>query len=641
MAGKGAQNAVEKPSELLHNLSDSELPHEEYLKKANENLEIMEKHSNSFKALGPCIKGQLQSSLKLIARLVEERSAEPVTDRQFEIDASDDDQTAELKKLLSEYQKKFRLLEKVREETEHKRVESEREKSESNAEWTKQMKDFENEINLNRKIIHEKAQESKKLNQELDQLKEAGNKLKVEVATLKSENQRLKVEKKEANENLIEGIKSQLNDTLNVSFGNRERLCTEESNELRAKIAGLERALADRETLLAELRSKLEELRESESELNEQLREKNAMLREAHVELENLKKSLAECKRDQAEQRAESAERNAQSNVTGGELSALDRLMQAPRNPTTRGPNQNQIEKAARRRPGDHTQFPPLASGNHENAWLSRNVPLRSRPSPPPRADGDFRPTEDRPPRQRVHLIAVNKRSTGLYTTQEILVRTRQILLPFRKEIEFADIYMNKNGKTIIKHHKKEDGEKILEALKKIENETEAWRVGEKRRLIIKGIPSHLTKEEIMADLSEVNGISVRADQLRQLNGSGYSSQRAILTIDEEEAKRILSQTDRVILEFKSCPIERDLKPLQCFVCGGFNHSAYKFGKLVCTNKPTCAKCGDETDQPRDPTHECNVDNKRCSNCKATDHSASSKACPIYQKLLRDLANRW
>lgn len=399
------------------------------------------------------------------------------------------------------------------------------------------------------------------------------------------------------------------------------------------------------------------ELTTKMDETNDKLKN---MIKEREQQLDELKKSAGKSndviKKQKEEIACMMAKQSDLNNAIEEKNKAIDEMT------TELAALNSQIDKA-KGNPGDsvaggayaYSQWPSLPKSKHQTVnqseprsmdagrWLQNNVHVKTgcRSNALNRAIQN-RPSNDRSStRERVHLIAVNKRPTGLLSEDELQARTKDLMRPLRKEIRFADIYQNKKGKTIIKYHRKEDGDKILEALSKIELEAEYWRVGEKRRLIIKNIPNHLTKAQIIEDLAAENGIAVREDQVRQLSGSAFSSQRAILTMNEDEAKGILDRTDRVVIEFKTCRIERDLKPLQCFVCGGFNHSAYKFGKLVCTNKPSCSKCGVETEQPRCPNHQCESNRTKCSNCKATDHSASSKDCPIYQKILRELSDRW
>ena len=84
-----------------------------------------------------------------------------------------------------------------------------------------------------------------------------------------------------------------------------------------------------------------------------------------------------------------------------------------------------------------------------------------------------------RNPRAKPNLIAVCKKKGGLLDPNEILKRVKELLQPLINDVEFVDVYQNRNGKTIIKFINRNDGEKIMNAIAALDDEIERWTVGE------------------------------------------------------------------------------------------------------------------------------------------------------------------
>ena len=238
---------------------------------------------------------------------------------------------------------------------------------------------------------------------------------------------------------------------------------------------------------------------------------------------------------------------------------------------------------------------------------------------------------------ERIHVITVQQRPTSLKNGSQIYEEISELLKPLRGEVEFENIVKNKNEKTIIKYKNEGDKKKILDRIEQLENEVEINSVVEKRRIMIKSIPKGITKNQIVEDLnSNLNNIKVDEKDVHVKNNPDFYYQRAIIVLNAPEARDLLNRSSRVVIGFKACPIERDTNPLQCYNCGGFGHSAYKNGKLVCRNIQKCIKCGSDK-------HEGNCDESRqtkCLNCKL-NHSTNSKTCQVYLKVEQQISDRW
>ena len=484
------------------------------------------------------------------------------------------------------------------------------------------------EIDMAHQIIHEKATAYEELERRLKELEKARDELNIELAVKRKEIDQLNAKEKESNAKLIEELKNQVNETLSYSISEtlNESMNTkrtdhdEEVAELRSKAAELGRALREKEKAIQDLQHENVTLRESVREAEEMLRDKNQLLREANVELEGLKRRPVH-----------------EPETTGGETNKA--IAAEPQAPSTSWAQ---------------TLFPTQsrsAGQANQDTWLTNNVQIRDERTRGAGETGRDRPvrsnsqiasrSSQRIPRAKPNLIAVCKKKGGLLDPNEILKRVKDLLQPLINDVEFEDVYQNRNGKTIIKFVNRNDGGKIMNAIAALDDEIERWTVGEKRRIVIKQIDSATTKAELLRELRERNDIDLKDEQLYVLNSTSYSYLRAIITLEEEEAKKILREKDRVKIGFKTCPIDKHVKPLQCFVCGGFNHSGYRNGKVVCENEPRCLDCA----QPKTAGHQCKSDQNQkqleCVNCKSTAHSASDRACPIYQKIHRELHARW
>ena len=435
---------------------------------------------------------------------------------------------------------------------------------------------------------------------------------------------------------LIRGLRKELNQAMDTIKDQRKTL--KEQTEM---LEMLEKKCESAE-------KNLEEQKSTEKELNWQLEQKNHMLREAEKELAKLKRERTDREANSNERvdpsKAQTAQSDQQQESSREDWPALRSNSEIPQNSRHIGAwSQHQTTNLTRKplekvasRTANHSQ---LNNNPNPQSWLRENVPIRERP--PEKANGD-RPgiRNQRKSAAKEYIIAVDTRPTSLFRRDEALPKVKEVLRPCRTA-SITDVYQNKNGKVIIKFKDQEDSSKIMEELKKIEDDFEFWKVGEKRRLIIKRIHRSLNKAQIQAELAE-NEIDVGLDQLHILSGGEFHYQRAIITLNESDAKQLLQKTDHVKIAWKACPIEPHIKPLQCFVCGGFNHSGYRHGRLVCQNERKCLSCAEKkTENHTCKTNPNGSDRVKCTNCGSTEHPASDKLCPIYQSILQDLQAQW
>ena len=126
------------------------------------------------------------------------------------------------------------------------------------------LKESEQEIEMNRKIIHEKATENDQLNEKIKSLEKERDDLKLELAVEVREVERLQTElsgkREEGNEKLIDDLKNQLNETLQENAGSNaaSQRTEEERDSASAQIEELRSEFASKfegiEKLLCELK---------------------------------------------------------------------------------------------------------------------------------------------------------------------------------------------------------------------------------------------------------------------------------------------------------------------------------------------------------------------------------------------------
>ena len=124
---------------------------------------------------------------------------------------------------------------------------------------------------------------------------------------------------------------------------------------------------------------------------------------------------------------------------------------------------------------------------------------------------------------------------------------------------------------------------------------------------------------------------------LEEMRGDGVTHVRRLTTF-RDGARR---DTSLLVLTFSSPRLPLKLKtgylsydvnvfvpnPLRCFACQRFGHAKGK-----CTQPARCNNCGDKAHEGV----EC-AKPQKCVSCDSTDHTTTSKDCPIWIKEKKDL----
>lgn len=147
-------------------------------------------------------------------------------------------------------------------------------------------------------------------------------------------------------------------------------------------------------------------------------------------------------------------------------------------------------------------------------------------------------------------------------------------------------------------------------------------------KLVIRGLPSNMPKEEIIEKLTEQNVTPIDVAQMRK-GGSklGAPLPLYLLTIpNDKNAKNIKSIAAIGFIKVRFEPFKKPNRPVQCFKCQGFDHVS-KF----CFLAVRCVKCGEAHSSqncPKPATKE----SIKCANCDKK-HTANYKGCETYMAL--------
>lgn len=254
---------------------------------------------------------------------------------------------------------------------------------------------------------------------------------------------------------------------------------------------------------------------------------------------------------------------------------------------------------------------------------------------------------------KKTNIVVINRNETTTANNDEIFDRVHRLMKPLDKEVLFDEINLNKSGKIIVRFPKSEHMEKITDTLKSdswINSNTTFWNLNPSRSIMIKGVPKFVTAEQIENDLRADYSVDGKLQVKLSRPNPNFKFNRCRVTVNEETALR-LCKLEKLRLNCKYCKVEPDTRPLQCLNCGEFNHCAYAEGKLVCTKKPRCIKCGGEhavkdhkpngQEEERRNASDENSHEVTCSNCKAPGHCSGSRNCPIFRKVSENATRRW
>ena len=124
-----------------------------------------------------------------------------------------------------------------------------------------------------------------------------------------------------------------------------------------------------------------------------------------------------------------------------------------------------------------------------------------------------------------------------------------------------------------------------------------------------------------------------------------------VLFIDKENKSALLKVTpcirevimknQRIYLDLESHYVSDSFHVQQCYHCQSFGHKANSDNCASKTSEPTCFYCGcahkssacrNKHDKSKQKCANCSKSNVQTIKSAASNHNASSKNCPIYQK---------
>lgn len=163
-------------------------------------------------------------------------------------------------------------------------------------------------------------------------------------------------------------------------------------------------------------------------------------------------------------------------------------------------------------------------------------------------------------------------------------------------------------------------------------------------RVLIHGVPCHMTREDIKSDIIALNLRDVSSTELAQVRvvylfpeKEGRKTTNCVMEVTPHIRSLLLSDK-HVYVNYYACRVSDYVKVLQCFKCLAFGHFAKN-----CKSTPLCGHCA----KPHE-TKECTKrkESPVCGNCRrwtsqvAPQHSAlDGKSCPILRKRITDRIN--
>lgn len=236
-----------------------------------------------------------------------------------------------------------------------------------------------------------------------------------------------------------------------------------------------------------------------------------------------------------------------------------------------------------------------------------------------------------------------------------------------KKEIKLSQIKIGINGlrktkeeKIIISCPKKEYANTLTEEIKKLNNELLVNEIQKKRpKIIIKGLKSNLTEEEIVCGIitqnegiedvykeNEDNKITLIAElKNTNINEKQRHFTNYIMETSGKMRKNLLA-LGKLNIQFQRVKIE-DCNPLtQCFHCCMFMHTAKRC--LHRTSPPICPHCMGDHTLSKCPEREktiptcvnCTRQNTKYGEKNTTDHPANSTMCNYRKKMMKIARDR-
>ena len=187
-----------------------------------------------------------------------------------------------------------------------------------------------------------------------------------------------------------------------------------------------------------------------------------------------------------------------------------------------------------------------------------------------------------------------------------------------------------KNNRVIFFTQTVEDYEKIKSEIAKSETEYHTYSLSSDKetRMVLKGIASNVTDQEILEDLQNK---SIRPTKVLQLTKKTTDGEIKLpIRVVNFASDTVIKDIVKIrYICYCVCTWERfrkSKKVTQCYNCQGFGHVAKN-----CYKKPKCVKCAKDH-----KTQDCLIKNRSenpiCANCGG-NHAASSKDCGIYKNV--------
>lgn len=231
------------------------------------------------------------------------------------------------------------------------------------------------------------------------------------------------------------------------------------------------------------------------------------------------------------------------------------------------------------------------------------------------------------------HVLIIRSVDPSI-TYSQIRTQVSSLVNPVHSGIKLRSVQSTATGGMRITADTVEDLAKLekgLEGLDSTKFET-SKPGGRKPEIVIFGIESDLSSEEILAGLRSQNE-DLKESSLELLKRfDGNRGANAIVSVDEDSYKK-LSGKRKLNVGWCALDFRPNTKPLQCYKCWKFGHN-----KKVCRSKPRCGSCGAADHEragckstPKCPS--CATLNARGRKVPLpTNHMAGSRHCPVYNR---------
>lgn len=195
------------------------------------------------------------------------------------------------------------------------------------------------------------------------------------------------------------------------------------------------------------------------------------------------------------------------------------------------------------------------------------------------------------------------------------------------------DIIFTRNNKVFIKTKTIEEANMASNVFKNNLNDLDSNNLKvskyKKCRLIVFGLPSDLSDNEIKEEIENLEGMqSHEVEIIKKLKGKDGMSN--IIFETDLKAKTILT-SKKVCLSYVRTKIAPCIRILKCYNCNEIGHQSHQ-----CNKETTCAKCAG-----KHKSDECISTEEKCVNCsKDFNHRSDSRLCPSFINYKKDLIRR-